>query len=432
MPMPFLIRSAALCSLKAAILIVAVQPACGQTVQGVRIDAQGVLRSRQVVDQPLEPDARLAAERVHVSLPKVFAELRRLTEQRLAVPESLRCLDGLVKIEQISVDPARGELILTGVAEPVDAGDPLRIRGKRTGRPVILLDDLVLALRQFGPNSRSRVFGCTLLQDEKAAERVATLQRQILRQRITDQAAIARALKETIGPLNAQYFGVPEDSRFAMTCVEADYLMKRLCLGLDRLPVTGVKSYLERSGRGHLFNRFWFVADYDPLLVSRDGLTIQIPERGLALKTSESGENQFTKNDGATQFSRDFTKAMPRLETAVPVFADLHNLTDLAVVATLIAEDDLAVKARWDMAWILDPQHYQTAKVTTPRTAETLVNIRSGRGKGVTIAGGVRMDAKAITRSRKPAEALVELPIIKPGNWSTRFRAANSQPGNRR
>ncbi|MCA9069130.1 MAG: DUF1598 domain-containing protein, partial [Planctomycetaceae bacterium] len=270
-----------------------------QTVQGVRIDAAGVMKTRQVAGLAMKPDQRLDPEWAYVSLPKLFEEVQKSTEAGQELPERLRFLDGLVKIERIYVRPEQSDLILAGPAEPWDASNPLRVRGRRTGRPVITLDDLILALRQFGPNSRSRVFGCTLLQDAGAAERVARLQREILAKRITNQTVIAQALKESLGPLTAEYFGVPADTRFALTCIESDYLMKRLSLGLDRMSVPGVKSYLDRSGSGHLFNRFWFVADYAPLLVSPDGMTFQLPDQGLALKTSDSEMDQDTKNDGA-------------------------------------------------------------------------------------------------------------------------------------
>lgn len=396
-------------------------PALGQTVQGVRIDAAGVMKTRAIANHSLKLDQRLDPEWAYVSLPKLFNELQRLMEAGQELPERLRFLDGLVKIERIYAYPDRGDLILAGPAEPWDASDPLRVRGRRTGRPVITLDDLALALRQFGPTSRSRVFGCTLLQDKGASERVAKLQRQILAKRVSDQSVIAQALKESLGPLTAEYFGVPTDTRFALTCVESDYLMKRLSLGLDPIPVPGFKSYLERSGSGHLFNRFWFVADYAPLLVSPDGLTIQFPERGLGLRTSDSETNQGTKNDGAARFSKDFTDHMARLEAAIPAFADLHNLTDLAVVATLIAKDDLAKKTHWDMSWILDSKQYQIAKVTTPTKAETLVNIRRGRGRGVTVAGGVRVDPVAIVKSRKVTTAR-RIPLVEmKTSWSRRI-----------
>ncbi len=281
------------------------------TIQGVRIDAAGVMQSRQVADLPMKLDRRLDPEWAYISLPKLFSELRRLTEAGQEIPEQLLYLDGLVKIVRIDALPDRGDLILAGPAEPWDKSDPSRVRGRRTGRPVIQLDDLVLALRQFGPTSRSRVFGCTLLQDKGAEDRVAQLQRQILAKRISDQNRIARALQETLGPLTAQYFGVPTDTRFALTCVESDYLMKRLSLGLDRMPVAGVKSYLEHSGRGHLFNRFWFVADYDPLLVSPDGLTFQLPQRGLAFEPATRRRIRTRRTKGPRNLRRILPSTWP-------------------------------------------------------------------------------------------------------------------------
>ncbi len=395
------------------------------TIQGVRIDAEGVMRSRQIVHNlPAKPNAKVNAEQVVISLPKLFEEVRRLHEAGQQLPERIRYLDGLVKIERIQVLPEKSDLILMGSAETWDLSDPSRPRGRRTGRPVISLDDLVFALRQFGPQSRSRVFGCTLEQDNAAVGRVAQLQREILVRRIADQTQIARALKQALGPLTAKYFGVPTDSRYALVSVEADYLMKRLSLGLDPLPVPRMKSYLDYSGHGHAFNRFWFVADYPPLLVTEDGLMIQIPARGLGLRTSDSAQSDDSKNPGAEKFAKDFSRHISKLESAVPAFADLHNLTDLAVAASLIAEDKLAAQAKWDMRWVLDPAHYLVPKVATPKQAESLVNVRRERGKGVTVAGGARLDVPAILKSRRPFQnTSASAPLVSSG-WSKRVPAS--------
>ncbi len=111
----------------------------------------------------------------------------------------------------------------------------------------------------------------------------------------------------------------------------------------------------------------------------------------------------------------------------MPAFADLHNLSDLAVAATLIAEDNLAAKSRWDMSWILDPKQYSIAKVSTPTKAETLVNIRRGRGRGVTVAGGVRVDSAAIVKSRKQSAASQILSVDLKTNWSRRIGQAEDR-----
>ena len=403
------------------------RPAGGtsMTVQGVYVDAGGVLRHRKVVTA-FRKDPTQDPSLCYVSLPRLFAEVQKLTVAGKEIPEQMRFLNGMVRLKHVFVLPEEGDLVIAGPAEQWDAADPLRPRGTLTGRPVLQLDDLVVALRHIGPGSRTRVFGCTLVHDPAAVGRVAALQSKLGPVPSSRQKLVAQALQKAIGPLEAKFFGVPSDTRFAFVAVEADYLMKRLSLGLDRSPVRGLRSYLDMSSGGSMFNRFWFTANYEPLLVSEDGNEFEIRGQGLRILASDDPTKAGTANPAARKFADDFTRLLPRLEEAIPCFADLHSLADLAILAALIAEDRLHERIDWDLGWVLDPRGYQVAKRQAPGQAETLVNYQRRGRKTVTVAGGVQVAVGPIvekrqTRRRDEASGIIRADIDKK-SWSLRVK----------
>jgi hypothetical protein len=217
---------------------------------------------------------------------------------------------------------------------------------------------------------------------------------------------------------------VPADSRIARVCLESDYVMKRLSLGLDQVPPTMLRSYLSRSTGTALFNRFWFTVKYEPPLVSADGNHIEIRGQGLQLRASNSPTEAVVNNPPAQKFADEFTTNFAKLESAVPAFADLRNLADLAVLVALIDEDRLAERAGWDLTWALDPTGYQPTKVDVPREAAPLVNSLTKGRRTVTCSGGVEIATEAVLKSRatdtgEPAT----MPAIAQGQWSVRVEA---------
>ena len=398
------------------------------TVQGVYIDAKRMLRYRQPaggIAGKFRRDKKAGNAFVVVSLPKLFAQVKKLHAAGKPIPQKMRLLDGMVKLKYVVLDAEKKDLLIAGPAEPIDDNNPARPRGKRTGRPVLQLEDLIVALRTVGPGRRARAFGCTLVHDPQAVGRVAALQKSVRTIRAGSQGRLQTALKKAIGPLNAKFFGVPADSRKAFVCVECDYRMKRISLGLDQTRVRGLRSYASLTGGGSLFNRFWFTADYPPLPVSKDGTIIGIPERGLKLHTSTSTDGVKKTNSAATKFAETFTKKLPDLEQVVPGFADLQNLADLALLAALIDTDRLDRKAGWDLSWVLKSDAYRVAKYPTPRQAETLVNIATRGRRTVTVAGGVQLSVRRFAARRRTdamkKAAEYQLTIGNTG-WSRRLK----------
>src|SRR6266536_2262793 len=98
---------------------------------GVYIDAEATLHQRQsdtasdLASQRLRAKALnqppKAQDLTYVSLPRLFAEVRSLSEQKKEVPENLRYLSGITQIRYVFVYPDEHDLIIAGVSEPFDA-----------------------------------------------------------------------------------------------------------------------------------------------------------------------------------------------------------------------------------------------------------------------------------------------------------------------
>ncbi|MBI1375273.1 MAG: DUF1598 domain-containing protein [Phycisphaera sp.] len=387
--------------------------------QGVFIDAGGVLRVRTEGNGPLHKPVRATSavkrdgELVYVSLPRVFAEARKAAEAGQPIPDELFYLGGMTKLRYVFVYPAAdgkpGDVVIAGPGETFEPSESFRVTGKTTGRPVLQLDDLVTAMRTTGPGAKGgsggagQPFGCTIeLTQEKMNAIVTELKRSeaIVAAHPGERRKVADAMQDAAGEQNVRFLNVEPNTRFAFVCVEADYLLKRLALGLDRSPVPTVRSYLSmQSGTDVNANRFWFETLYDqPLLVSPDGTAYEIRGQSVQINTRRS----FTQADdpdnvspAAKLFTSQATKLFEPLAAAIPAFADLENVSDLALLAALIGQDKLNDKADWDTSWITAKDGYPVAAFPVPQVAQTLVNYTL-KGRTVLFAGGgVMLDMSA-------------------------------------
>ena len=64
--------------------------------------------------------------------------------------------------------------------------------------------------------------------------------------RPSDAAIIAQGMKDNLGLQTVTFKGIPDSTHFARVLVEADYRMKLIGIGLERLPVP-LKSYVDRA-----------------------------------------------------------------------------------------------------------------------------------------------------------------------------------------
>ena len=111
--------------------------------------------------------------------------------------------------------------------------------------------------------------------------------------------------------------------------------------------------------------RWWFTLDYDSIQTSQDHLAFNI--RGQGVKVQSENEHLTAQGERIhpgdseplnRQFTESFTKHFTELCAKYPIYAELRNLCDLALAASLVREEGLADKLDWHMAYFGNPQAF--------------------------------------------------------------------------
>ena len=87
-------------------------------------------------------------------------------------------------------------------------------------------------------------------------------------------------------------------------------------------------------------------------------------------------------------FAKQFTEKYPELADRSPIFAELQNLIDLAVLAALIQKERLDHKVDWKMTTLLDEQRFLVPTYPTPKQVPSLVNYKRAGSNIVGLVGG--------------------------------------------
>jgi hypothetical protein len=393
---------------------IAIQPG-NAAVGGVGISTDGVLSYRQTAPVTPPPGGR-KADLAYVSLPGALAQWRTARDAGQEVPPDVRYLKGLTRLECVFVFPAEHDIVLAGPAEPFKADNPLEPLGTITGRPVVQLEDLVVALRAV-QNPRSSgapdgtggggFYGCSL---ENPANFQEIWNPTLAKFGAGPRDKLLAEMKKALGPQVVKIFGVPEDSRTALTMLAADYRLKRLSMGLET--VTGLGNAL---GTEVAAPRIWFEPAYEPLLVAPDGNAYELRGPRLKVLAAPQQFNPQGANDAQKRFGENFSKKMNDVAAKVEALADLQNVTDCFMVAALLRQDRLAEKSGVDFTWLLSAQgavRYKTATLPVPKTAETVVRV-SGN---VIAQGGVALPLADLTG------------VPRENDGKTPFSAATARP----
>jgi len=412
----------------AALLLVAV-PGTSQDIvnpvnqAGVVVDAEGVLSVKTVPD----PGGRLTRQRFAAALaaldPDVakYSKLRKISLTRLerviqqrggAVTDEMRYLAGLLRVQYVFYYPESKDIVIAGPAEGWAVTPAGRVVGITSLRPVVQLQDLVVALRAFPPNGRpTPLIGCSI---DPTQEGLASMQR-FLRSigsyaTPADTQYIVQGLQTSLGLQTVSINGVPPDTRFAQTMVEADYRMKLIGIGLERPPVRLI-SYVERANPATVSRnalvRWYFTPDYQCVRVAEDGLAMELVGDGVKVVGEDElvaagGQRQATGavNRASQAFVTSFTQQYPALAERSAVFADLRNLIDLTIVAAHIQKADLYGKAGWKMPLFGDETKFAVRTYQAPKRVGTAVNaIWKGRRLMTPIGGGVSISAPKALQS---------------------------------
>lgn len=389
-------------------------------VAGVVIDGQGVLR-RQLIADPggLVTRQRIAA--VKASMPPKLTRSSKLRKVSLTLLEKairdqggvpndvMRYLAGLQRVRYVFCYPETGDVVLAGPAEGWITDVAGRVVGMTSGRPVVQLQDLVVALRAFPPQGQGTpVIGCSI---DPTQQGLAEMQRFLRAsgssftagQEQAFAAYVVNGSRTSLGMQEISVNGVPADTHFAQVLVEADYRMKLIGIGLERPPVRMV-SFVDRVNpaavsRNALF-RWYFVPDYNCVRQSEDGLGMELVGDGVRLVGEDElvaagGQRRVVSGSrGASQmFTTSFTKKYAELAAYSPVYAELRNLIDLVVAAAYIQERDYYGKAGWTMELFGSEEGFAVRTYAAPKQVEsTVAAVWKGRRLMTPIGGGVQIE----------------------------------------
>src|SRR5262249_10522753 len=137
------------------------------------------------------------------------------------------------------------------------------------------LDDLMVALRILERGGR---LGCSI---DPRPENMAKFNEYVRRNSSPTSVEGAQArypqMANALGMQDVRTWGVPAESHYAKTLVEADYRMKLISLGLEATAVKSLHSHLSTiPPGGNSSQRWWFTPLYDAFVKSDDGLAYQL------------------------------------------------------------------------------------------------------------------------------------------------------------
>lgn len=405
----------------------------GGQVSGIRIDAEGVVtpifvgrqaqllsakRREAAAQSELSADVNRPSELRKVSLPKLEAAYREYVDRGEAIPAEMQFLAALQRIDYLFVFPETNDIVIAGPAEGFTTDPAGRAVGVTTGRPPLRLDDLIVALRALEQGGE---IGCSI---DPRPENLAAVNQFIARNSRPATPSVIEGrfarMAKILGMQDVRVFGVPAETHFSEVLVEADYRMKLTSVGLERPPVRGFRSHLEMIQPGsNSLQRWWLAPLYDPFETNDERNAYRFAGQRVQLMSQDEflgpgGKRSDAPFTGVTTqaFAKLFTEKYPELADTVPIFAELQNLFDLAVLAALLNRERLPEQAGWNIDLFLDPERAKVAEGNPPQSVATVVNYRrANRGLIVgLIGGGVTIDPmdtlQSLTFEVKPESRL--------------------------
>jgi hypothetical protein len=362
------------------------------------------LRAAALAPVPAELAATAATRRV--SLRGLEAAIRESMNAGRELPDEVRFLAGLQQIQYVLVYPECEDIVLVGPGEGWKVDARGNVVGVRTGRPVLLLDDLLVALRT-ARGAAQQAISCSI---DPTSEGLQRLQAHVNTLRtIGNPVQTAHGIEEALGPQQVSITGVPPTSHFARVMVAADYRMKRLAMGFEPAPVAGLPSFLSMigaSGRGmsNMLPRWWLEPHYEPLLRDPEGLAWELRGARVVAMTEEdfvdaTGAKQQTgkASPAAERWAQQMTARFDELAVAAPIFGQLRNCMEFAIVAALIVKENLAEKAGFSMTLLSGAEELKAEEFFAPREVDTQASLmKKGRNWVITASGGVTVNSWAV------------------------------------
>jgi hypothetical protein len=367
----------------------------------------------QAALQPIPGEVGRASPLRKISLRRLEEAIAARLAEKRPVTDEMNCLAGLLQVRYVFVYPEQKDIVLAGPAEGWRVTHHGAVVGENSGRPVMMLEDLLVALRSADAAAASGII-CSIDPTDEGLARL----RRALRSRPAVSPDLLPQLERTLGSQVITVEGVPRESRFARVMVAADFLMKRIGMGFEPAPVDELPSYLEMIAASSaapprtITPRWWLAPDYEPLRRDGEGLAWEIGARSIQALADEGGPSGAGRAAAADrpsltqQWADRFSSQYDDLAARLPVFAELVNCIDLAVVAALLEKKGLR-PAGWAMDLLLDAERLPTGVYPAPQTAPSLATaVPKGSTWIVSVSGGVEADPQQIASRNEGSPGL--------------------------
>ena len=402
----------------------------GRAVGGISIDADGVLanaekdnlhklhdlRARALAEVP--GDLREPSELRKISLRGLSAVIADCQQNNRPLPDEVKYLAGLQRIRYVFVYPERQDIVLAGYGEGWQVNDEGTIVGAKNGRAVLLLDDLLVALRSAMQAAQGGI-SCSI---DPTAEGLRRYQEVMKYQQTIgpDPQATIQGIEQSLGPQMITLTGVPPTSHFARVLVAADYRMKRLAMNFDPPPINGLPSYLQmvKPGlKGSAMPRWWLATNYEPLLTDENGLAWELRGPGVKAMTEEdfltaNGDRVHSGKASPTaqKWANNMTAKYDELSKRDPIFGELRNCMDLAIISALLFKENLPVKASCDLSMLTDQNGPAVDVFAVPKQVDTQASfIKKGDNWVISASGGVLIHSWGEADRKEPSTTLAPL-----------------------
>ncbi len=281
----------------------------------------------------------------------------------------LEHLGGLTIINGFVIDEKSHDIILYGVNDPA--------------LPPLNVDDFVIAMRNIwlryarleGNTYYYASPGCSIDPDPSVLQKLDVIGAQIGQSKSADENEQTLQLwqKTANAPQKVSVLGIPFNSRFAQTMVEADYAMKTLADGSDIPLHANLTSMTDRSmevvkadlaaGRplsvnATMMNRFWFCADKTsfrggPGIIAIEKCpVILLTEKEFLKKGSPVGTGG--TDELAAAFASQFSSNYTSIAHERVVYAELQSLFRFVALASLLKSENASEQSHLDLSAYLE------------------------------------------------------------------------------
>jgi hypothetical protein len=380
-------------------------------LSGAQTDALGALAKLRVQDlEKIPGDLNAAVEMRKISLRRLEAVLDDCAQNNKPIPDAIKYLAGLQHVRYVFVYPEQHDIVLVGPGEGWKVDAHGSVVGVTTGRPVMHLDDLLVALRTAQAAAQGGI-GCSIDPTAEGLTRLNAVNHS------GDRETVVHELESALGMQRISVHGVPDTSHFARVLVAADYRMKRLAMNFDPSPIHGLSSYLQMvraTARSVVSPRFWLEPKYEALLRDADGLAWELRGSGVKAMTEEdfltaNGSMQHSGKASRTAqaWADNMTDKYAELAVADPIFGELQNCMELAIVGALVVKDRLTDKAGHSLPTLMESPAVKTEVFNAPKQVESKASVvAKGQNWIVGVSGGVAINSWVVADKAKTSDTV--------------------------